>query len=165
MGVESESWMPWYRAHGAALLLFARQWLPDRNDAEDALQEAFIRFWKTRDSAHDPAAYLFACVRNCAREAVRGELRRSRRDETVARHEGEPLFECPLERDERRAAVESALQDLPEEQREVLVLKIWGELTFGQISTTLGISANTAASRYRYALEKLRVALVAEVVR
>ena len=52
--------------------------------------------------------------------------------------------------------IEAALQRLPAEQREVLVLKIWNELTFEQIAETLGIPPNTAASRYRYALAALR---------
>ena len=52
-----------------------------------------------------------------------------------------------------------ALARLPEDQREVLALKTEGELTFEEIGLVLGIPANTAASRYRYALEKLRAAL------
>jgi RNA polymerase sigma-70 factor (ECF subfamily) len=71
------------------------------------------------------------------------------------------LFETPLEGDERRAAIEEALQRLPRDQREVLVLKIWGELTFEQIGMTLELSPNTAASRYRYALAALRTELTA----
>jgi RNA polymerase sigma-70 factor (ECF subfamily) len=50
----------------------------------------------------------------------------------------------------------AAIHTLPVEQRDVVALKIDGELTFGEIGAALGISPNTAASRYRYALEKLR---------
>ena len=67
----------------------------------------------------------------------------------------------PFDGDERRIAIEEALQRIPHEQREVLVLKIWGELTFGQIATELELSPNTAASRYRYALAALRQELTA----
>jgi RNA polymerase sigma-70 factor (ECF subfamily) len=66
-----------------------------------------------------------------------------------------------LEADDRREAVEAAMRRLPEEQREVLVLKIWAELTFEQIAGELEISPNTAASRYRYALAALRKELTA----
>ena len=59
-------------------------------------------------------------------------------------------------RDEWRAAVESVLRKLPSEQREVLVMKVWGGLTFPQIAAALNVSPNTAASRYRYALAALR---------
>ena len=52
--------------------------------------------------------------------------------------------------------IEQAIQTLPDYYKEVIILKIWGELTFEQIADTLDIPMNTAASRYRYALEKLR---------
>ena len=62
-----------------------------------------------------------------------------------------------MEQRERNALVEKAVRRLPSEQQEVILLKIWGEMTFEDIGNTLDISLNTAASRYRYALEKLRV--------
>lgn len=55
-----------------------------------------------------------------------------------------------------------ALSSLPDDQREVTVLHIWGELTFSQISELLGVSSNTVASRYRYALGKLRDSMLAK---
>jgi RNA polymerase sigma-70 factor (ECF subfamily) len=75
------------------------------------------------------------------------------------------MFSDRPEQDDRAAAIDAALQTLPEEQREVLVLKIWGALTFDQIGEALRISTNMAASRYRYALTKLRETLVEEAVR
>jgi RNA polymerase sigma-70 factor (ECF subfamily) len=69
-----------------------------------------------------------------------------------------------LEQDERRAALAAVLLTLPENQREVLVLKIWGGLSFPQIAEALRISANTATSRYRYALAKLREQLAEESI-
>jgi len=68
----------------------------------------------------------------------------------------EPLLLSGPERDERRAVIEAALARLPEEQRTVLVLKVWAGLTFPQIGAALDIPANTAASRHRYALLRLR---------
>ena len=64
-----------------------------------------------------------------------------------------PAFD--IEDDSQRALV-AALDRLPEEQREVLVMKIWNELTFAEIASALNISQNTAASRYRYALAALK---------
>jgi len=64
-----------------------------------------------------------------------------------------------IEQEELRQAVEIALANLPAEQREVLVMKIWGELTFAQIAAALQIKPDTAASRYRYALGRLQAAL------
>ncbi len=57
--------------------------------------------------------------------------------------------------DDWREQIQSAVKRLPQEQAEVVVLKIWEELTFAEIADILGESPNTAASRYRYALEKL----------
>jgi RNA polymerase sigma-70 factor (ECF subfamily) len=80
-----------------------------------------------------------------------------------ARHEraepAEPLFSDDgqsLEQSERRRAVETALAALPAEQREVVIMKVWGELTFSQIAGALRIPEPTAKSRYRYALRAMR---------
>ena len=61
-----------------------------------------------------------------------------------------------MEQAEERAKLEAAIHELPVEQREVLTLKIWGELTFQQIATVTDDSPNTVASRYRLALAALR---------
>ncbi|HEY2147222.1 MAG TPA: sigma-70 family RNA polymerase sigma factor [Pirellulales bacterium] len=150
--------------HGAALLFVARQRVSAKSDAEDVVQEAFIRFWRARDRVADPVAFLFACVRNCALDWQRERSRQIRRDEAAARGEREPMVASSLEQDERRDTIETALRRLPAEQREVLAMKIWGGLSFPQIAEALQISANTAASRYRYALAKLREQLAEESV-
>jgi RNA polymerase sigma-70 factor (ECF subfamily) len=145
----------WLERHAPALLLFARGWVPGHADAEDVVQEAFVRFWRSRTRVADPVAYLYACVKRCALEWLRAGARRSRREEALARSEAEPLFEDVVEQQERRVAIEAALISLPEKQREVLVMRIWGDLSFPQIAEALGIPTDTAASRYRYALAKL----------
>jgi RNA polymerase sigma-70 factor (ECF subfamily) len=160
---DATSWTAWLDRHGAALVLFARQWVSDFADAEDIVQEGFLRFWRSRHRADDPVAYLYACVRRFALEWLRGRSRRARREEIAAKSD-QQLLVSALEQDERRKIIEAAMQSLPAEQREVLVLKIWGELTFPQIATALEISANTAASRYRYALAKLREQLAEEAI-
>jgi len=114
-----------------------------------------VRFWRSRRRVHDPVAYLYACVKSCALEWMRAGTRRSRREEASARAEAEPLFDDALEQQERRVAIEAALAILPEKQREVLVMRIWGDLSFPQIAEALGVPVETAASRYRYALAKL----------
>jgi RNA polymerase sigma-70 factor (ECF subfamily) len=158
-------WAGWLARHGAALVLLARQWVATHADAEDVVQEAFVRFWRSRGRADDAAAYLFACVRNCARDRQRGEARRAKREAAAALPKAEPTFATAVEQAERAAVVEAALRGLPEEQREVLVMKIWGGLTFAQIGDALAIPGNTAASRYRYALEQLRKELAEESIR
>lgn len=161
----TEDWTTWLDQHGAALVLFARQWVPNRTDAEDIVQEAFVRFWRSHSRVAEPTAYLFGCVKNCALDWCRTRRRQARREEETARPETQTLFAGSLEQTERQVAIEAALVELPDTQREVLVMKIWGGLTFPQIAAALEISADTAASRYRYALAKLREALAEESIR
>ena len=165
---DGRQWDEWLGRHGPAMLLLARQIVPARADAEDVVQEAFVRFWAAQERAADPVAYLFACVRSAALDWRRSGARRGRREAAAARPESPGnalLFEPAAERDERRAAIEAAVAMLPEAQREVLVMKIWAKLSFPQIGLALGVPADTAASRYRYALEKLRGQLAEELIR
>ena len=94
----------------------------------------------------------------------RGDRRRDQREVTAARSEIS-AFEPTIERAERQASVEAALGQLPGDQREVVVMKIWGGLTFAQIAEALGVPLNTAASRYRYALQRLEAELSEEKAR
>jgi RNA polymerase sigma-70 factor, ECF subfamily len=160
MANTSDEWSVWLDEHGRALILLARQWVPSQADAEDVVQEAFIRCWRSRQRVESPAAYLYACIRHCALDWMRGRTRRQRRESIVARSEAEPLFTVRIEQEERRVAIETALRNLPSNQAEVIVMKIWGGLTLEQIAAALGTSVNTIASRYRYALTKLREQLV-----
>jgi RNA polymerase sigma-70 factor (ECF subfamily) len=164
MADAQQEWAVWLDQHGAALVLLARQWVASRADAEDVVQEAFVRFWRSRQRATDPTAYLYACVKHCALDWQRSRSRQLRREEAAARPEAETWFTEPLEQEERRAAIAAALDNLPANQREVLVLKIWGGLSFPQIAEVLQTSVNTTASRYRYALAKLREQLAEESI-
>jgi len=157
---EQHSWKHWIEAHGPKLLLCARQWTRSLADAEDVVQEAFVRYWRhQRQLPGDPQALLVTSIRRAALDLARREDRRTAREEKAegGLDERDAVFEkLPGEGDERRIEIEAAMQHLPAEQREVLVLKIWQEFTFEQIAGTLGIPPNTAASRYRYALNALR---------
>ncbi|MDB6127149.1 MAG: polymerase, sigma-24 subunit, subfamily [Verrucomicrobia bacterium] len=156
---EHESWKDWFERHGPKLLLCARQWTRSLADAEDVVQEAFVRFWRRqRQLGGEPDALLFTSVRRAAIDLARSNARRGARELLAdgGLDDTGPIFETPLEGDDRRQAIESALRQLPPEQRAVLTLKIWGGLTFEQIAAQLDISPNTAASRYRYALAGLR---------
>jgi RNA polymerase sigma-70 factor (ECF subfamily) len=159
---EPERWRNWLRQHGAALFLFARQWSATQSDADDAIQAGFLRFWKTRDRARDEVAYLYSCVRSAAIDMGRTQRRQAARDRK-AEPPQESAFEPPLEPAQRHARIESALNQLPGDQREVVVMKIWGELTFAQIGKALGVPLHTAASRYRIALTRLAADLTQEM--
>jgi RNA polymerase sigma-70 factor (ECF subfamily) len=157
--LDHDAWQEWFQLYGPKLLLCARQWTRSLADAEDVVQEAFVRFWRhQRGLPGEPMALLVTSVRRAAFDLARRHDRRLAREERAADGEPDcaPVFQIPLEGNERRAAIEDAMRRIPPEQREVLVLKIWGELTFDQIGAELGLSPNTAASRYRYALRALR---------
>jgi len=82
--------------------------------------------------------------------------RRARARETFLDGDAASWLEAPAGCEEMGLAVQTALQRLPEEQREVVVLHVWGALTFLEIAEALDTSPNTVASRYRYGLTKLR---------
>jgi RNA polymerase sigma-70 factor (ECF subfamily) len=153
-----EPWHACYEQLAPRLLLFARQWLPSASDAEDVVQTAFVRFWQKHPSAQqEQYPMLYAAVRNAAIDLIRSNDRRALREERFHSENTEPMFfECSLEQREQADRVQLALERLPAEQRETLVLRIWGELTFAQIAEALGESINTIAARHRYALQALR---------
>ena len=152
-----EPWRDCYARLAPKLLLFARQWVGSFADAEDVVQTAFVKFWRHQPSA-GPEHYplLYSAVRTSALDLIRTDSRRGRREQVVATDPDEPFFDTTIERHESAGLLNAALQHLPEAQREVLVLRIWGELSFAEIATTLDDSINTVASRYRYALDGLR---------
>jgi RNA polymerase sigma-70 factor, ECF subfamily len=133
------------------------------DDAEDVVHDTFLGLWNARTTiSHidDLTAYLFASLRYAAaRQRKRLKRRRMILDNIEQRAKQDGLAS---NQDSTCDDIRELLQSLPEEQREIVVMKIYGGLTFGEAANALGISANTAASRYRYALEKLRDRLSAE---
>ncbi|HJN08654.1 MAG: sigma-70 family RNA polymerase sigma factor [Pirellulaceae bacterium] len=141
--------------HGAALLLFARQRVASLVDAEDALQEVFICFWRSRDHVRDPLSYLYSCVRTAALDLRRGAHRRQRRESLAARSANAAWFDTSVGEADRRETIEHALTGLPVDQREALVMRIWSGATFQQIGEALGVSSKTASARYGSAVDSL----------
>ena len=134
-----------------------------RDDAEDAVHDMFLGIWSSRARiarVEDLTAYLFASLRHAAarqrerqnrhQQVVRGVQERLQSDRLHAT----PVSEVP--------ELHELLAVLPAEQQELVALKIYGGLTFAEAAAALGISPNTAASRYRYGLEKIRNHLIAE---
>jgi RNA polymerase sigma-70 factor, ECF subfamily len=144
-----------YRQHGAALLLFALAITGQRNTAQDAVHQVFLKLLERGDlsRAIDKKAYLFGCVRN----TLLSERKRQDRHKPL----DDSAWFSPPDRDYAgEQNLRRALAALPDDQRQVVVLHVWGELTFSQIGDLLDVSSNTAASRYRYALTKLRDSLL-----
>ncbi len=147
---------------GDGLYLYARQLCRNDADAADVVQEAFLRVWRKHASngvtEPDLPALCYAAVRYAVLDRRRQTARRWRREAAAGEswYDPPPLFESSMERAEEHDRLEAAIRNLPVEQREVLTLKIWGELTFQQIATVTNDSPNTVASRYRLALAALR---------
>ena len=96
-------------------------------------------------------------VRSAAIDLSRSAQRRTAREECFEQETSDAsLFDIAVGQREDAEMIETALRRLPPEQREVLTLRIWGELTFAQIAEVLGESINTVAARHRYALQALR---------
>jgi RNA polymerase sigma-70 factor (ECF subfamily) len=146
--------------YAADLLGYLTGILCSRHEAEDALQEVFITISEKRASVAEArllGPYLFRLSRNTALNRIK-KNRRIREREHEASHW--LLLDAEDEgSDERLNQVEAALATLPEVQRSVIVLKFYQEKTFQEIGKMLNISENTAASRYRYAIDKIRTFL------
>jgi len=133
-----------------------------RTDAEDAVHDTFVGLWKARGTIgriDDLTAYLFASLRHAV---WRQTLQRKRRDSIAATLEHRAEQIRTGQRSNPRYDLQELLESLPADQREIVVMKIYGGLTFAEAALALDISPNTAASRYRYALSKLRDMLAAD---
>src|SRR2546427_10754731 len=132
-------------------MAYARSFLPDDGAAEDVVHQVFLRLLSAELTMPEaPVAYVYRAVRNAALNARRNGLRLVELDpqSSIFRHRGG--------NQEAALALERALAELPEEQREVVVMRGWSGLTLEEIAAATTTPLNTAASRYRYALEKLR---------
>jgi RNA polymerase sigma factor (sigma-70 family) len=151
MGAENGAVEALYGHLGPPLLAYARSMLRDAASAEDVVHEVFLKLISTRESLPvEPRPYLFRAVRNTSLNRLR-----TTRRETAQRMEP-AMF---VARDGLSSLVpdlERALAALPEEQREAVVLRVWAGLTLEEVAQVAGTSANTAASRYRYGLARLR---------
>lgn len=151
-----------YDEHANALYAFLLNLTRSEQDARDILHDVFVRFAHQSEPTgliHNMRAWLIKCCHRTAIDAFRKNANRLK-----AHHSSQQQAELfmnsavPADDDFAKNAAE-ALQSLPSEQRAVVHLKIWEDMTFAQIGEALKIPANTAASRYRYALIKLKDAL------
>jgi RNA polymerase sigma-70 factor (ECF subfamily) len=145
---------PLYERKASALILYGRALGLSHAESQDVLQETFVALLKMRQEPEQPEHYCLRAFRNRAMNYHRSAWRRLLREwESIS------WFEPGSARDDAEAEAMRRLETLPPEQREVIVLKIWNHLTFDDIGELLDISPNTAAGRYRYGLQKLKVSL------
>jgi len=149
-----------YDEHASSLFAFLLNFTRNESDARDLLQEIFVKISREPqllENVQNERAYLIRLARNLAIDYMRRRDARERAKENVAA-EPPAIFALAGDPDEElfRRELTLALKDLPEEQGTVAYLKLWEGLTFEEIAEILEISPNTAASRYRYAIDKLR---------
>ena len=152
-----------YELHGESLFRYLLFKLGSAEDAEDVLQEAFCRFarydlrWRI---VRDPQAFVFRIARNEANRFLRQKLGRREGERMIAAG-GIGAFTAAFAAPEEPtlALLLQHAGELPGEQKEAVFLKVFDGLTFKEIASVCGISANTAASRFRYGIEKLREAV------
>ena len=149
-----------YDAHAPSLFAFLLNFTRAEADTRDLLQEIFIKLAREPQllaGVREERAFLIRLAHNAAIDLMRRRGTRERTKENFAAEIISP-FAPARDPDEKlfRTELAVALGELPEEQRAVVHLKLWGGLTFEEIAVALAIPPNTAASRYRYGLDKLR---------
>ena len=138
--------------HGGALVLYAQQWC---DTPEDVVQEALLQLIRQPEPPENVVGWLYRVVRNGAIGASRSARSRGRREAAAARR-GEPWFDSSSgERLDAETAT-AALKQLPVEQRETIVARLWGGLTLEQIAELTGSSRSTVHRRYESGLSALR---------
>jgi RNA polymerase sigma factor (sigma-70 family) len=138
--------------HGAALELFAAQWTVA---TDDCVQDAFVQLVRQGRRPDNVVAWLFRVVRNRAISLRRSTMRRQKHELAAAGRE-EAWFQPQGSGGLDRHEVTRALCTLSDEQREIVVARIWGGLSFEQIAEVVGVSRSTAHRRYEEALQSLR---------
>ena len=148
-----------YEEHGVALVLYARQWCvhPD-----DALQDALIDLAQLASDPRDPVAWLFMTVRRKAINQARSENRRSKYQQLAA-EQREPWFTGDPASSMGSGEMESLLADLPALEREIVVARIWGELSFEQIAELVDRSLSFVYRRYQQTLRDLEKKIDSQV--
>lgn len=153
----TSDWQQWVSDNGPRLLLFARQQTRCEQDARDVFQDVLLEVWQRGGGRLPEPALVFATVRRRATDLARRNRSRLQREGAwIAELQAEEWFKSTQS---EAVPLEVELRKIPAEYAEVVLLKIWGELTFEQIANALGINRSTAASRYRYGLRELREAL------
>lgn len=146
--------------YAKGLFAFLQGTLCSKHDAEDVLQAVFVRIVRKRRHLAK-AQCLDAYVYGIARNEAAGFLRQRRQKPAAAEEIDAWLTatDAGEQRTELAEELQTALARLPQAQREIVVLKIYGGKTFREIAEVLKLSLNTVASRYRYSMEKLRTLL------
>jgi RNA polymerase sigma-70 factor (ECF subfamily) len=136
--------------HAAALALYATQWT---SNPDDCVQEALIELARQERGPDNPAAWLYRVVRNRALNASRAARRRATHEQAAMQGRGELHFSGAGAPSIELAEVLNALEAMP---REIVILRVWGQLSWQEIADVVGGSKSAAQRHYMSALEQLR---------
>jgi len=156
-----------YEKYLGRMLTLAMGLLNDRGAAEDVVQDVFVSFAQSRRTLRSRGSlsgYLAASVVNRVRDYRRRQRRRAASsDEQTDRAQGPMSPDQAVILDEQAKLLNDAIAELPDEQREVVLLRLKADMKFRDIAKLQRTSVNTILSRYRYSLEKLRSTLNGEI--
>jgi RNA polymerase sigma factor (sigma-70 family) len=147
--------------HSAALVLYAQQLCVT---PEDVVQEAFVRLLCERVAPSNVVGWLYRVVRNGAISASRAASRRTRH-EKLAASARKPWFQPGSDDVLDVETAVAAFESLPSEDREIIVLRIWGNRKFEEIAELVGKSTSTTHRRFEHSLQQLRQACMSGVKR
>ncbi len=143
----------WFEAHAARLALYARQRCGDR--AADVVQEAFVSLLQEPREPANVKGWLYRTVRNAAVSAIRSDRARAQRHAALATYLP-TWFEAHADDSIDAVAAQACLEALPPARREVVVLRIWAEMSFPEIGRLTGLPVSTVFDHYRGGLTALR---------
>ncbi len=156
-----------YEAHKDSLLTLANALTGNRAVAEDIVHDVFVAFAKNVPRLHlttSLRSYLCVSVCNRVRDLARTEIRHRRHEDQVSRPPADAQApDVSVAAAELEGRLRMALEQVPLDQREVLLLRTQAGLSFEEIGQQQGISSNTARGRYRYGIDKLRSLLNSEL--
>lgn len=156
-----------YERHVVRLTTVATSLLGDRAGAEDVVHDVFLSFAQSVDRLQVKGslrAYLATCVLNRARDRLRSKARQAVPLEAAGEVQGkERRPEQTIATDETKERIGQALSRLPDAQREAVVMRLQGDMSFRRIAEAQSVSINTVQSQYRYGLQKLRRLLNGEL--
>ena len=155
--INREMLSAWYEVCGAELRLYALQW-HDHQSAEDIVQEAFIKLLKQRRCPDHVRAWLFRVVRNSSISAKRCQQRRKRVDQRYPQTHG-CWFETPAGTQLDAQQAQAVLETLPAERREIVVLRIWGQMSLKEIAAIIHKSIPWVHREYQATLALVRTKL------
>lgn len=156
--MNSQRLLELYRTHAAALVLYARTWC---SAPDDAVQEALMALAECVPEPDDPVAWLYTAVKRRALNIARADSRREYHLRRAA--EGQSHWFTGNSQELAAETVADAVESLSVDERELVVARVWGMLSFEQLGELQNCSASSAHRRYQAALERMRLALEGDV--